>query len=530
MALALLAPLAGPAAGTVLALMSLEPAASADALFAQHEAFLGWAAASAGLSPEDVAALRSWFRTAAGDSRRGVPVPSLSVDALRSPGTPTTWSAAQPRPAPNHSWAELAASGAVLSGAALAYVLELIFTEDKSLTRYNDAVQRDPGKELFSFRARAAASNCVHLVPPLAVDQSVAAATARTWADPPRKRLAAAASELHDGPARMADTRAVRSPQAILREAAMRSVAASVMGSWRSYASGLRCWSAYMDACHPSSPHFPAQAEHLRAFAPFFQNGDTLQKYVSHVHLGERLLGLDPAIRPPMERAIIRGAKKGSPRVEGPCFRRDDAARLVRAAVAKGRVDLARLFAVARAWLLRVPNEGLPLQANGRRFLPADALAWHSQVVLLAGRPRPRLRIVWRTRKNCPAGDSSERTCSCTDDPDSWLLCGPCALLSQMELAVTSGRSPADPLFPGLQGSAARSLFAAVASSVGLPPAWHAFRRGMAQDMLSRGDPLAEILLAGGWRSGAFLRYLSRQDLDRRVALEFAMAASGDEA
>jgi len=51
----------------------------------------------------------------------------------------------------------------------------------------------------------------------------------------------------------------------------------------------------------------------------------------------------------------------------------------------------------------------------------------------------------------------------------------------------------------------------------------------MAQDMLSRGDPLAEILLAGGWKSGAFLRYLSRRDLDERVALEYAMGESGDE-
>ena len=43
-------------------------------------------------------------------------------------------------------------------------------------------------------------------------------------------------------------------------------------------------------------------------------------------------------------------------------------------------------------------------------------------------------------------------------------------------------------------------------------------------------DALAEILLAGGWRSGAFLRYLAKADLDKRVALEYAMAASGDEA
>ena len=52
----------------------------------------------------------------------------------------------------------------------------------------------------------------------------------------------------------------------------------------------------------------------------------------------------------------------------------------------------------------------------------------------------------------------------------------------------------------------------------------------MAEDMLSRGDPLAEILLAGGWRSGAFLAYVTRHSLDARVALDFAYALSDGEA
>ena len=65
---------------------------------------------------------------------------------------------------------------------------------------------------------------------------------------------------------------------------------------------------------------------------------------------------------------------------------------------------------------------------------------------------------------------------------------------------------------------------------MGLPAVWHAIRRGMAEEMLARGDPLAEILLAGGWRSGAFLKYVSRHSLDTRVALDFAYAVSDGEA
>ena len=52
---------------------------------------------------------------------------------------------------------------------------------------------------------------------------------------------------------------------------------------------------------------------------------------------------------------------------------------------------------------------------------------------------------------------------------------------------------------------------------------WQAFRRGAARDMMNSGCTLAQILGAGGWRSGAFLRYLTRRDIDQRSALELAL-------
>ena len=36
----------------------------------------------------------------------------------------------------------------------------------------------------------------------------------------------------------------------------------------------------------------------------------------------------------------------------------------------------------------------------------------------------------------------------------------------------------------------------------------HAFRRGMAQDIIDGGGSLATLLRAGEWRSSAFLKYL----------------------
>ena len=59
---------------------------------------------------------------------------------------------------------------------------------------------------------------------------------------------------------------------------------------------------------------------------------------------------------------------------------------------------------------------------------------------------------------------------------------------------------------------------------------WHAFRRGMAQDLLDSGSTLSYILRAGGWRSGAFLRYLTGSSLDDREALEFTVNDSDSDA
>ena len=41
----------------------------------------------------------------------------------------------------------------------------------------------------------------------------------------------------------------------------------------------------------------------------------------------------------------------------------------------------------------------------------------------------------------------------------------------------------------------------------------HAFRRGMAQDIIDRGGSVATLMLAGGWISAAFTAYLRQAQL-----------------
>ena len=48
----------------------------------------------------------------------------------------------------------------------------------------------------------------------------------------------------------------------------------------------------------------------------------------------------------------------------------------------------------------------------------------------------------------------------------------------------------------------------------------------MASDLVASGSSLSYILHAGGWRSSAFMKYVSASGLDEREAIDFAMAES----
>ena len=117
-------------------------------------------------------------------------------------------------------------------------------------------------------------------------------------------------------------------------------------------------------------------------------------------------------------------------------------------------------------------------------------------------------------RKAHPAGHLVSRTCVCASS--SPLLCGACALLAQRRQRVAEGAAPGDPLFPRFSARRLQPWLRETAAALGIPDAtWHSLRRGFASDLMSSGEPLAHILVAGGWRSGAFLRYIVRADAER---------------
>ena len=504
--------------------------------------WLSWAADVAALGPNGPAELLAWRESLF----TSLPVPVLPgargpVQAwVPSPVAASTFAARHPRRPANQGWIEVLAARRSVSGAAVAVAFDEVFLEAATLARFNVAVRADPQAVLFTFAERCRASGCEYLAPAVSLDSSVDVSRHPSFQEPPAKRIALAARALLLGPPLGADPRAVRPPASLAAEAGVRTMMASVARSWKSYRSGLRCWSAFMDAFFPSRPHFPAEFEALLQFAPLFRNSDTLRAYHGHIRFAERLLGLPSQVDDHLWAALLRGARRFKPQVARPRFLRPDVVRLVRAALAARDLDLARVVVIARCWLFRVSDELLPLQLDGRSGLEADDTRWHSVVSCRpAARSGPASASVrLRTRKNAPFGERIARACTCTPvDVESRLLCGPCSLRAAVSGHVAAGRSPRDRLF----GPSAEltSRFRRLCGELGLPPAWHAFRRGAASDMLRAGSAVGDILLAGSWRSGAFLRYLRRAEVDARAAadadgagdavLEAVFAESGSE-
>ena len=199
-------------------------------------------------------------------------------------------------------------------------------------------------------------------------------------------------------------------------------------------------------------------------------------------------------------------------------------AAIVRVALRSRNVHLARFLAVARHYMLRVQSELAHLQTDGRQGVPATSLEWHSRVQVTA----EAVTIVLRKRKNEPHGAAIARSCVCRAQGP--LLCGTCALKAQVTEARARGLHAGAAIFP-VSLQKAMQLIRSWAAAAGVEaPTWHAFRRGMASDMLAQGSSVAQILVAGGWRSSAFLRYLVRTDVDLEAACSFALNASDSEA
>ena len=242
-----------------------------------------------------------------------------------------------PRPAANRSWIEVVAAGAPISAQALASSLGLVSMETARTASYNDSVRNDPAKGLFTFTQRIVASGCSYLVVAVDLDQSVDVSRSRSWSESPRKRIALDAAQLRQGPPPVCVEAARRNPQALVREAAIRSLCASISGSWRSYLGALNCLGAYMDVVHPGAPRFPVSFDVLSAWSFFFASGASFKTYLAALKFGSRMSQKLILIHGGMEGALIRAAPRSHVQKECPRYLRAHILALIDVALRRQR-------------------------------------------------------------------------------------------------------------------------------------------------------------------------------------------------
>ena len=169
---------------------------------------------------------------------------------------------------------------------------------------------------------------------------------------------------------------------------------------------------------------------------------------------------------------------------------------------------MADLGIVAFGFLLRVPDELLPLESGSGRT-EFDRALHHSQCYFSPGTAWIRLA----SRKNAPAGCTLHVDCSCSTQP---ALCAACALRRLCSL-THEGRITHLSYATFLRRMR-RALSPFMPYREAIRFATHAFRRGGAQAIWDSTHDLGRVLAAGGWVSSAFLRYLQRAGHDPHSA------------
>ena len=164
---------------------------------------------------------------------------------------------------------------------------------------------------------------------------------------------------------------------------------------------------------------------------------------------------------------------------------------------------------MASTCLLRVRNELFPLEFNN--------LDQHSRVRVISEKGAFSLVIDFKSRKNRQQGSTIKRTCTCHHSPE---FCPPHVVIKWMQVCK---RVPTGRLFHFNYTSFTRELrhFLGILQVEDADKvSSHGFRRGSAEEIFSRGGRLADILVAGDWRSPAFMEYLDRESVEEAAVLQ----------
>ena len=409
------------------------------------------------------------------------------------------------------------AMGHEVSAFEVAGSFQWVFQESSTLRD-----RRPTSRKLFSFEERCRASGCEFLIPASSIDEDRVDRCARPAA-PPARRIQQAQASLsrRERSPRRHDPEARRLPLHLQMEASLRTQMRSVKGSWRCVRSGIFSYALFMHSTMPQVAHFPVPIAALRLWANSFDNGDTLSQYVSHLRFAHRLLGMPCLPDPEVIASIIRGTRKDQVRRPKPRAEGDSLYRLIMLAIGENDVTAARAYAVAYSFLFRCHNELFGLQIDGRR----SGERHHSHIEWV--RPEdsaqpPSVSVHLRSRKNSPKGEVVSRPCVCRKRLPSF-RCGYCSLRALVRNHLDQGKDRSEPLLHSLKARAALENLRRRGALAGIERcSWHAFRRGAASDIINSGGTLGFLLHQGGWRSGAFLKYILRRDLEHQQTLRQA--------
>ena len=285
-------------------------------------------------------------------------------------------------------------------------------------------------------------------------------------------------------------------------ELAMRSLKAT--SSVDSYASGIRCWGAFCDLMNVK--HFPVKPKYLIWYLTIFNNPATAKQYLKHLQWWCRVAG-HPVVCDSQMQLTLSGLSKErtKPTKRAPAILWATTRALMKQAFSRGDWQSGALYGLSSGWLFRTADEAIPLAW--------DDLARHSAINFGSSPKGFKIAIVdLASRKNARFGARLERRCSQPNKQCTDLMC-PYHLLKGI-FQRSNGRGRLFTISPTqLQRNLKSDLVA-----IGVPDAerytLHGFRRGAAQEMFNRGASLSAILIAGGWRSSAFLVYLQQSKID----------------
>ena len=464
----------------------------------------GWARQLARLQTQD------WF--AEESTRRDRYLPDEC--SLPLPGAHKDWcdSIRDLRPR-DWSWTEWLAAGGPTSTEHLIAAAQGVFQETKALNAFNRRHSWEPPRAIvLSFQVRCGASGCSHL--------ACASDPLRVGNDTPAKRLREATPR-----SRHQDWLGARWRFAghLQQELQLRTAMNSFAASWTNYTSAWRAWGIFVSSYHPWSPHFPITAARTAAFAAHFDNKGTVRTYISAIQKAQLLVGKGKPSDIHDFACVLRGIKAGVSTSPKCILTAPSSKKLILQALLNNLVHLARVMAVSYHFTLRAQSEAFGLRVGS----PGPQLpGWHSYIKFVTKRGILNEVVISLERRKChPRGSLVKRFCRCGRNPS--LLCGPCALSAAAREAASQGRPADAPLFSIGSIENARKTLIGLAAACGLGKAsWHGFRRGSASDLVASGSSLAQVLEAGGWRSAAFISYLSAHASAEGTGLEFAFLDS----